>query len=80
MAGIPYFQLRKELHEFVPEVSLSVVAKEHVVFSRLLYRAKSQHRREKNYQKLVRVSKDIKKYLMRAPDEQVQNTTKLLSR
>ena len=95
MAGVPYFHLRKELHECVPELSLSVVGKEHVIFSRLLYRAKSQHRREKSFQKLVRVSiahvvvtscissqasKDIKKYLMHTPDEQVQNIIKLLSR
>ena len=80
MAGAPYFQVRKELHECVPELSLSVVGKEQVIFSRLLYRAKSQHRREKSFQKLVRASKDIKKYLMHTPDEQVQSIIKLLSR
>lgn len=101
MAGVyvSYFQLRKQLHDCVPELNLSVVSKEQVIFSRLLYRAKSQHRREKCFQKLVRVSrprgrsiavgytfsflqasKDIKKYVLFAPDEQVQNAVKLLSR
>ena len=40
----------------VQSLSLAVVWKELQVLSRLLYRAKNQHRRDRMFQKLLRVS------------------------
>ena len=49
-------EFRRRLRGCIQKLSLSIVMKEVQVFSRLLYRSKSQHRRDKSYQMLVRVS------------------------
>ena len=50
---------RRQLQHLVQGLSVVRVSREVVILSRLLYRNKSQHRRELAYQKSVRVSDPI---------------------
>lgn len=51
--------LRRKLQRCTGNLSLAVITRELQVFSRLIYRGRSQHRRDKSFQKLVRVGLDL---------------------
>ena len=52
-------ELRRAVSNCMQRLSLGLISKELQIFSRLVYRNKSQHHRDKSFQKLVRVMSNL---------------------